>query len=140
LVKQPDAGHRRRRNEQRGAPSGHQVRAETAVHTCRRLARRGSRHSPELYRGSGFAPGTQICRRRHTVQPRYCATAVLCNRGLANRYLPTLLPEWIMEWCPGGIHGLWGNEFGVPASVESDVPALAVHDDVMVLAKQAQIG
>lgn len=38
-----------------------------------------------------------------------------------------------MEWCSGGVHGLGWNELGVAAGVESDVPALAVHDDMVVL-------
>ena len=32
-----------------------------------------------------------------------------------------------------------GNEFGEPASVESDVPSLAVHDNVMAFAEKAHV-
>ena len=43
-----------------------------------------------------------------------------------------LLPEWVVEWCSGGIHGFGRGELGSAAGVELDVPSLAVHDDVMV--------
>lgn len=65
-----------------------------------------------------------------------------CLRG-ANRQTPArvgvgkgrsgLLPEWVVERSPLGVHGSWGYKFGVPAGVEPDVPSLTVHDDVMVL-------
>ena len=38
----------------------------------------------------------------------------------------------------GWVDGLGGNEFRIPAGVELDVPTLAVHDDMMVFAEQAQ--
>ena len=46
-----------------------------------------------------------------------------------------VLSEWIVERCSGGVHDLRRNALGVPAGIESDVPSLAVHDDVMGLAQ-----
>jgi hypothetical protein len=54
-----------------------------------------------------------------------------CNR--------VLLPERVEEWGSGGIHGFWRDELGSAAGVELDVPFLAVHDDVMVLAQETHI-
>ena len=44
-----------------------------------------------------------------------------------------------MEWRSGGVHDFWWCEFGVAAGVESDVPSLAVHDDVVVFTQQAHV-
>jgi hypothetical protein len=52
----------------------------------------------------------------------------------------SLLAEWVVEWCSGGVHGLGRDEFGVPAGVEADAPSLAVHHDVVVLAEQTHVG
>lgn len=52
----------------------------------------------------------------------------------------SLLSEWVMERRSGGVHGLGWDEFGIPASVESDAPTLAMHHDVVVLTRQAHIG
>lgn len=46
-----------------------------------------------------------------------------------------LLPEWVVERGTGGVDGFRRDEFGVTAGVEPDVPVLAVHDDVVVLAE-----
>jgi hypothetical protein len=46
LVEQPGADNRSCRNQHRGTPDGHQIRADPAMHSCRRLAWRGPRHSP----------------------------------------------------------------------------------------------
>ena len=50
-----------------------------------------------------------------------------------------LLPERIVQWCPAGVDGPGWDEFWSAASVESDVPALAVHDGVVIPAQQAHI-
>jgi len=50
-----------------------------------------------------------------------------------------LLPEWVVEWPACDVNGLWGDEFGPVVAVESDVPSLAMHDGVVVLAQQAHI-
>jgi hypothetical protein len=44
---------------------------------------------------------------------------------------PASLPEGVVEWLPGGVYGCWRDEFGIPAGVESDLPALAVDDSVV---------
>jgi len=49
------------------------------------------------------------------------------------------LPEWVVEWSACGVNGLRGEEFGPAAAVESDVPSLAMHDGVMILAQEAHI-
>jgi len=45
------------------------------------------------------------------------------------------LPEWVVEWAASGVNGLRGDEFGSAAAVESDVPSLAMHDGVVILAQ-----
>ena len=44
-----------------------------------------------------------------------------------------------MEWAACGIDGLRGEEFGSAAAIKSDVPSLAMHDGVVILAQQAHI-
>lgn len=44
-----------------------------------------------------------------------------------------------MEWPACGVDGLRGDEFGSAAAVESDVPSLAMHDGVVILAQEAHI-
>ena len=45
-----------------------------------------------------------------------------------------------MERCSGGVHGLRRDEFGVSTGIESDMPSLAMDDDMMGLAQQAHPG
>jgi len=44
-----------------------------------------------------------------------------------------------VEWLAGGVDSLRGDEFGPTAAVESDMPSLAVHEHMMILAQQAHI-
>jgi hypothetical protein len=52
---------------------------------------------------------------------------------------PALLPERIVEWGSGGVHGFGWSEFGISAGVQAYVPALAVHNDMVVFAQKTQI-
>lgn len=41
------------------------------------------------------------------------------------------LPEGIAQWSSFGVHSLRRDKFGVPTCVDSDVPFLSVHDDMV---------
>ncbi len=49
------------------------------------------------------------------------------------------MPEGIVKWLSGGSYGGRWNELRVSASIEFDVPALAVDDGVVVFAQEAHI-
>ncbi len=69
------------------------------------------------------------------VDPGGRATAAPANRIAGG----ASLPEGIVKWLSGGAYGGRWNELRVPASIEFDVPALAVDDGVVVFAQEAHI-
>jgi hypothetical protein len=44
-----------------------------------------------------------------------------------------------VEWTACGVDGLRGKEFGPAVTVEPDVPSLAMHNRVVILAQQTHI-
>ena len=88
--------------------------------------------------------------RQRTKDPAaYCDDAVRAtgvDLGTAARVPPAnwiaggaSLPGGIVKWLFGGVYGGRWNELGVPASIEFDVPVLAVDDGVVVFAQQAHV-